>query len=627
MLKFTGIAALRSKANLRIFITSLILITCFAYTLFTCRFAFNQELDNNPQYFAAWAVLTGWFGYVIFLAFRFFKRPISWYQTGTLLLSNTFLLLIIYSRHYTLANEYFTWIVILFILFIPMISANTKVVHTVIFWLALSLLWQLYLAFDQMDYFRFRTTHFNITGSLQNSGVLSCYLVSQLPFLYYILFNTNALAFNRSGHQTPKSSRKFIQAAKIIAFGICTIFISFIIWRSESRTAIVALGTLIFSFLAINYHTAIRRYCRQLSRPFIVSLALIFVTGICYAAYYLFNLKQLSASGRLLKLHIAYEHLSGCYLSGTGIGRFTWHYPQWQASYFANQTHPPEQYFLSASESFVLFNEYAQLLETVGLFGFGGFIVLLFLFFKTKSDRNKSLLNAAKLTGITILACGFTSYPFHVNILLLELLFCLALGAILNENVRYKPRALNNLKPPHQAIGIAILSVTLLVAALGAFKSFEQWQAKLQWDKLRGWGYADPEVRNEFGKLYQELRYDGKFLTEYGLLLVHDSTGNKKGIEILEESKKYYISSINVTALGMAYQKSSRYNKAIENYEWLSNYIPSRFGTKLALLKLYKLVNDSDRASKTANIILTMPVKMPSIEVDRIKREAGNSIK
>lgn len=601
------------------------LIAAFSYSLFTYRFAFNFDLDNNDQYFVAFAVITGWLMYILFFTIQAFRSAISGYRFIILFISNVLILLLSYSRYYSLANEYFTCIAIIFLLFIIMLTADIKVFYVIICGLSAAFLWQLYLGFDQMDKFECNITPLNIEGSLQNSGVYCCYLVSQLPFLYYMLFNFNTEIFSKKKDRAKTWIQGASKFTKILIFSLCLGFSAFIIWRTESRTAIIAMATLLFFFLAMNIR--VRTRFKTFPKPVMLPLALMLVVGLGYTVHYLFHLKRLSASGRVMKLYIAGAHLNDHLLLGTGIGRFTWYYPQWQASYFGSHPDPPKDFYLSASESFILFNEYLQMIETVGIIGFAGFITLMILFFKTKSTRNRALLNAAKLTVIAILACGFTSYPFHVNILLLLLFFCFALAAVLDEGFRTRLPYIYVLKTVHPPTGRIFLCITLFVAALGSCNSYEQWRAKIQWDQLRNLGQADVEEKKSYKQLYGQFRYSGKFLTEYGLFLMKDSGSGQEAVTILEEAKKYTISSINMEALGRAYKKAGNYKAAIEDYEWLSNYIPSRFTTKMELLKLYNKVKDTATATKVARTILTMPVKIPSYEVEKIKKEAGNMLR
>jgi tetratricopeptide (TPR) repeat protein len=199
---------------------------------------------------------------------------------------------------------------------------------------------------------------------------------------------------------------------------------------------------------------------------------------------------------------------------------------------------------------------------------------------------------------------------------------CFATAAMVNEN---RWRLLQAPRLPDRLSNIAgrlLQMVLIVIAVVAAYVAFGQWRAKKDWDKLRNQLFSSrAEIHAGYRQLYNTLHYDGKFLTDYGMFLAEDSADCPKAVAVLEEAKKYVITRVAIETLAQAYKKTGNYQKAIENYQWLCNYLPNKFGTKLELLTLYVAVNDSVNARKTAHTILTMPVKIPSREVDRIKNE------
>jgi hypothetical protein len=49
--------------------------------------------------------------------------------------------------------------------------------------------------------------------------------------------------------------------------------------------------------------------------------------------------------------------------------------------------------------------------------------------------------------------------------------------------------------------------------------------------------------------------------------------------------------------------------------------LPNHFGPKYELFKIYLEIGDYQKAKQTADIILKMPVKIPSETVEQIKKE------
>jgi hypothetical protein len=329
----------------------------------------------------------------------------------------------------------------------------------------------------------------------------------------------------------------------------------------------------------------------------------VLIVAVSCAARYLFFLKKASAFGRAMKWEIAGRHIGDHFFTGTGIGRFSWYYPQWQAQYFAANPDASGAYYLSAGESYIIFNEYLQLFETIGIIGFAGFILLLYWFFKAQSVQYARILSAIKATMVVLLATGLTTYTFHVNVFLVLLAMCFASTAV----IAYKPR--------YASGGVTIPVLLFVLSTYTAFAVYQQWKAAENWNTdTEGGAVGDREGNNV-------LRRDGKYLTEYGQRQLEN--GDPKGaVETLEKAKKYFISRNAMEALAIAYERVGNYKAAIETWRWLCDFLPNKFAPRYELMKLYKKTGDTSGAKKVAGIILTMPVKIPSDEVDRIKEEA-----
>jgi hypothetical protein len=315
------------------------------------------------------------------------------------------------------------------------------------------------------------------------------------------------------------------------------------------------------------------------------------------------------------------DHIADHFWMGTGLGRFTWYYPQWQAQYFIDHSKVPKDYFLSAGESYIIFNEYVQLFKEVGFIGCIVFILLLLHFFTSRSTTHKYLLFTAKLTVIAILACGFTSYPFHLNVFLLLLAFCFAVVFSLRENssqlgrtVPIKNRLLNG----------ALAGGVVMLLGFTGYKGIDAYSVVRRWEIIRNDNLLRPvEAKGQCAPLYYVLRTDGKFLTEYGEWLAQDSANGSKAIAVLEEAKLFFLTRQTMETTARAYVAMGNYPAAIDNMKWLGHFLPNKFTPKYELLKLYQQQKDTANVKKTALEILDMHVKIPSAEVDRIKSEAS----
>lgn len=610
---------------IRLFVFIYIFFFCY-YFLFNYQYAFNYELENNGQYLSVFLSFTSLF---LFLTGRFLSKKILEAKDIIILTAiNAFALLLLNSQYYSFSNEYFANVTVSIIFFSILLWADEYLLHAIVLVFILLFLYQIGLALQQMGWFSLRINRLNITGSLRNSGIFSCYLVLQIPFFYYSLFRFPARFFRTNKYNIFNKIPILFFLAKLIFFLFILLIVILIVLKSESRTALIALATLTSFFIffgQINRNKGIRYKWPKFIKPLTISVLAILITG---SVIYLFRLKKLSTSGRILMFDVATEHLREHYFLGTGIGRFTWHYPQWQAQYFS--THPivPIQYFLSAGESYIIMNEYLQLLETLGAPGIFVCLIILLWFFCAKSTKHQELLLASKQTMMLILLCGFTSYPFHVNIILLLMMFCFATAAAVQDTPMWLLNAYRFFKKIPAAALPGFMGISIFISGYTAYSGYGRWKAKCDWDHLRNdLNNSRAEIKKQYRLLEPSNKYDGKFLTDYGEFLVEDSADCPEAISVLQAAKKYFISRETIEALAIGNKKIKNYGDAIDNYAWLCNYLPNRFGSKLALLKLYIDARDTVNARKISHVILTMPVKIHSYEVDRIKQETESIMK
>lgn len=94
--------------------------------------------------------------------------------------------------------------------------------------------------------------------------------------------------------------------------------------------------------------------------------------------------------------------------------------------------------------------------------------------------------------------------------------------------------------------------------------------------------------------------------------------------KILEEAKKFEIHTDLQMKLGDGYKSLKQFKKAENAYYLASLMVPSRFRPKYALFVLYREKKQYSKATKIANLILGMKVKIPSVTVNLIKLDVKN---
>ncbi|MBB6235538.1 hypothetical protein HDC90_000135 [Pedobacter sp. AK013] len=577
--------------------------------MFYNTFSFNYETFSNQQY------LLVFFLPFLILALILALTAKQQYRRN-LFPGLIFIALVlsapIFTDYYSFSNEYFFNLTIIGLASycIFLLNHNHFVDSIVACFLILFLI-QLYLGLDQA-FSGGDQQGLSIKGSMKNSGVYAFYLVSNLPVFYF-----KCLRFQNTK----------ILGIKTYVTAICSwsIFISvfvavcYVIVLTQSRTATVCLIGTSFYILGQKYANEIKTSFARISKTTFRALVMVNIFGLIGFCVWLFRLKKLSSFGRIMGFDITIQHIRENFWLGTGIGRFTWYYPQWQAGYFANHSKPDLIYFISASESYIIFNEYLQLFITVGFVGFTLCGYGLVCFFRLKTQKNSDLLIAIKGTVVAILISGFTSYPLHVNIMMMMVGTYIALAFSFDikhtENKIQQPIYYKN----------AVILICIVFSCCAFRKGYFIYCASIKWSSLRNSFGAKNLV--EYKRIHPLLKNDGKFLIEYGNQLISDSSNIFDAIATLEKAKKILITRQGIEALTNAYRTAKKYELAIINQRFLINYLPNRFQPKYDLLQLYALNRDTVHLFELGNNILSMPVKIPSHSVAKIKQNTIKMLK
>ena len=586
---------------------AILLLLLFYLIFFTYLypFAFNLEIFINTSYFLYLSTVILAMLSAVFLLSTHKPVPASQIMVFCVI-SGILFFQAVAPAVYGLSNEYLTSISTLLVVFITLrIFFSISDAPFIILCLLLFMIMQVFIGVDQFAKCLPEERSTLITGTLNNSGIFACYIVIHIPLLVFLLKN-----------------RRISRVIKYMTLTIFGALIALLLYYTQSRTAIICALFIVAAILFVEYYDNIKKIFTRSGWLAVGSPLVIVVIG-CFIVYYLFKIKKLSVAGRFLMLDIARKHIFDHFWFGTGIGRFTWYYPQWQAEHFKVQSSIPIDQFLSAGKTYVLFNEYLQLLEEWGIISFLLFIFLLYDFFRSTSAVYEHLLNYLKITVLGVLTCGLTSYPFHTNVFLLILAVCFAIVYAVRDN-KFRLPGLPSLRPPvfGYRYGKYLLWTSLALLGFAEFIAVRQNIAISKWKSTRtNIDMSFNEKKKQYETLYNGLKQDGKFLVDYGEFLMQDSGECVNARNMLEQSKKYFFSYNTYVSEANACNCAGDYAGVIRNDEFLVSVLPNRFRPKAELAKVYLLQGNIKMAKYMANIILTMPVKKPSAEVDRIKAE------
>lgn len=201
-----------------------------------------------------------------------------------------------------------------------------------------------------------------------------------------------------------------------MAWGIMTVFVSFVLMLN-SRAALFALIVVVVGLAYSRLESKQKRL-----------YAVILVVGLGLSLYGLYQVREVSANGRLFIWKNTCEMIKDYPFTGVGIDRFKAEFPAYQAQYHRLQQEVPEKYY--DGNTFLVFNEYLRAVAETGFL-----LPLLFLFpiGVVYSSRKRSPECRVAVSGIAgILVFGCFSYPFSV--FTLEVLTVLLLGIIGRES-------------------------------------------------------------------------------------------------------------------------------------------------------------------------------------------------
>lgn len=550
----------------------------FTYSMVLYPFAFNYEIYEFGYYDLSLATISTVLTSCIFSFF--YKGTNGVYTQLAVLLAS--LVHVLYMRD---GNEYASVVTVFLIYFLLLKTVLLEKLITLMYCISVLYLFQLIYA----GYAFTSKTSSELDGTLHNTGVFSIFCIIFIPLYQYIIHKH----LSGTAHKL-----LYVYVVPVIA----------IVFYLKSRTAVIAISLIyVIPFIYI--------YLKKKSQYSKYLLALGGCLLLTCTFFFLFYLKSGSSFGRILMLKIAVLHMYENFWFGTGLGKFTFYYPFWQADYFKNNLNAEaSSFFLSAGESYLIFNEFIQLLLTIGFFPFVFIAFFSFAFFFRKWSIEIELFSMIKRTFAIILACSITYYTLHINVVLALIAFYSAMCSSSLPSTKLPSiniTAIRGLK----ATAI-IISLILLLYTLKKYDAIYTWkQVKQGYESEIAGSNADSN------EIYLNLRNDGKFLADYGNFLYENGASIPQAINFMEMSKKKFVSKQSIENLAYLYLEAKDYGKAIASFEWLVNYVPNGFRNRLELLKLYIRVSEIEKAKHLARFSLDMPVKIRSKEVMLLRNE------
>lgn len=324
-----------------------------------------------------------------------------------------------------------------------------------------------------------------------------------------------------------------------------------------------------------------------------------------------------SSQGRLLIYKISWSMFLENWATGIGFGNFQLLFGQYQAVYFNTAAYSQSELLL-ADNTYYAFNDYFQFVIETGVGGsfllFVGLVSLLALIrsacVNVLSDKGRLLVY---LSVTQILAIGSAALFTHIVERVefqLVITFCIAVLVwySLTGVVRY-----------YSIAAIVVIQTGLIthhiIPAIIKSRFKDQWELARS---LKAQG-AHLKALHIYESVYVSLHNDADFLQDYGDLLFESGKFSHALAEFRECAKRktsYQLCMRIATCL----DANGQIEEAEEEYMKAVNMVPNRFNSRFRLFRFYIKNGFLEKARLCSIQILSMPIKIPSHQIDYIRR-------
>lgn len=345
------------------------------------------------------------------------------------------------------------------------------------------------------------------------------------------------------------------------------------------------------------------------------------LTILALLFFSIFLIKTDSSLGRMLIYKIAANIYREHWLYGIGIGNFKEVYMYYQADYFRLGKFS-QQELLLADNTYYAFNDYFQLIIETGVIG------VLFILFSVLSIYQLAKIalsysNAGILwnaIGMMIAGCtaaffNFVFYRFEFQVAGILCILIIAYFTLKKNEGEIK------IISSFLLFLIICLYCTYNFLTIGYFSAYEKLKEARDLERA---GYRN-EAMVIVKALPKELTGSHEYLELTSFLYTNAM--------MLKEAKQETVKLMTVrpssdasARLGYIYEMNNEYKDAEKAYLMAIDMVPNRFTTRYKLFMLYKKTDQKNKAMDCGKIILSMPVKIPSPIIDRIKSNVNLNI-
>jgi len=372
---------------------------------------------------------------------------------------------------------------------------------------------------------------------------------------------------------------------------------------SGCRTGMVCIAVIILLM--------IYREMRQRIKPEVLRLwGTVIGCGVLLAVVlYVFSVKQESTGGRRFILERTWELIENHPLTGYGWHGFEREYMPHQAQYF--QQHPDSPAAWYADEISHPLNEFLYLWVDFGIIApillLLLFVTPYYMYYKWRDRMLGMLLSPMSV----VFVFSLTSYPFLYPLpwVVMALTYMVMMRTPISRLMqRYRK---------------SVMVVSIVVCIAGMALTIWEMTCEHEWAKLnRGVErHYTAAVIDRYDRLSGHYSSNPRFLYSY-MVAQYKVSRLDEVLGTYQQLRKYADTYDMELLVGDAYRHLQQHKDALQHYENAMWMCPVRFAPLEGMMQTYIDNGDAFHADSMAQVILSKPVKVPSLQVEEIKKKA-----
>lgn len=352
----------------------------------------------------------------------------------------------------------------------------------------------------------------------------------------------------------------------------------------------------------------------QVNKKMRLAISLLLVS---LATILILFIKPDSSLGRLLIYKISFNILKDHFITGIGWGHFGVYYSNYQAAYF-KAGHYTTKELLLADNVDCLYNDYLQFIIETGIAGLQILTSLLFIVIRLFVITIRKYHSVPLPAVLSIAMCQVTAigvaalFRFVFNN---PFFLCLLLVALIIIYSYYRS----------EKISWVTSIIPSLVIVFGVMY-YHYGQYVTRHDHYKKYGEARmladagywQEALHTYRNLYPVLKEDNTFSRDYINALIQ-SGDCEQAIDEIKRVLTKVSNYIIYTQLADCYYKMGRQAEAEPAYRQAVYLAPNRFTSRFNLFNYYRQTGQQTKAMEAAKELLSIPVKIPSLQVTYIR--------